>query len=118
MTRKNTPRQTAPTGSDDLRRQAEESLAQWSDGKTAGGIDPATALHELQVHQIELEMQNIELRRSEEALTASEERMRLAMLAINDVIWDWDVVTNQQTWNGAASAVFGWTDIVERPQNG
>jgi PAS domain-containing protein len=49
-------------------------------------------------------------------LAASEERMRLAMLATNDVIWDWDVVTDQQTWSGAARAVFGWTDIVDRPQ--
>jgi PAS domain S-box-containing protein len=116
MTRKNTPRQTAPVPAADLRRQAEDSLAHWSEGKTAAAVDPATALHELQVHQIELEMQNIELRRSEEALTESDERMRLAMLATNDVIWDWNVATDQQTWNGAASAVFGWTDIVERPQ--
>ena len=114
MTRKNTPRQSTPDPADDLRRQAEESLAQWSDGKAA--VDPATALHELQVHQIELEMQNLELRRSETALFESEERLRLAMLATNDVIWDWNVVTDQQTWNGAAASVFGWTDIVERPQ--
>jgi two-component system sensor histidine kinase/response regulator len=49
-------------------------------------------------------------------LAASEERMRLAMLATNDVIWDWNVVTDQQTWSGAARAVFGWTDIVDRQQ--
>jgi len=101
---------------DDLRRLAEDRLAQWSEDNAVVAIEPAMALHELQVHQIELEMQNVELRRSEEALSESDARMRLAMLATNDVIWDWDVVTDQQTWNGAASAVFGWTDIVERPQ--
>jgi PAS domain S-box-containing protein len=116
MTRKSTPRQTVPTGADDLRRRAEDHLAQWSDGNAPASVDLATALHELQVHQIELEMQNIELRRSEQALTESEERLRLAMLATSDVIWDWDVVADAQTWSGAATAVFGWTDIVERPQ--
>ena len=118
MTRKIIPGQSGTTPDGDLRPQAEETLAQRGAGKAVAMADaePASALHELQVHQIEVEMQNYELRASQEELYASKERMRLAMLATNDVIWDWDVMADQQTWSGAANAVFGWTDIVERAQ--
>jgi len=57
-----------------------------------------------------------ERKRAEEALRVSEERLRLAHKATNDVIWDWDVVKDAQYWNDAGGVVFGWTDIVERPQ--
>jgi diguanylate cyclase (GGDEF)-like protein/PAS domain S-box-containing protein len=58
----------------DLRRQAEKKL---SERKSAIPIPPATQsdtlrlVHELEVHQIELEMQNEELRRIQEELEAS-----------------------------------------------
>jgi diguanylate cyclase (GGDEF)-like protein/PAS domain S-box-containing protein len=57
-----------------LRRQAEEKL---SERKSAVATPPATQsdtlrlMHELQVHQIELEMQNEELRRIQDELEAS-----------------------------------------------
>ena len=57
----------------ELRRQAEERLR----AKTAELGPPRTEedaprlLHELQVHQIELEMQNAELRRAQESLELS-----------------------------------------------
>lgn len=116
MSRKSTAGQTVATSPADLRRQAEGALAQVSEGTVPADVDTAKTMHELRVHQIELEMQNLELQRSAQALTESQERLRLAMLATNDVIWDWDVIADRQTWDGAASAVFGWTDIVERPQ--
>ena len=43
------------------------------------------------------------------------ERYRLANKATNEVIWDWDIVQDTQRWNEAGTAVFGWTEIVERP---
>ncbi len=55
-----------PLSSDELRRQAEERL----DGLAAAAASPepddlAAAVHELRVHQIELEVQNEELRRAQ-----------------------------------------------------
>ena len=49
-------------------------------------------------------------------LRQSEERLRLAHQATNDVVWDWDLVNDVLRWSESGSAIFGWTDIVERPQ--
>ncbi len=54
-------------------------------------------------------------RQAEEALRLSEERLRLAHKATNDVVWDWDIANDSQRWNEAGAVVFGWTEIVERP---
>jgi len=110
-------KESDPLRTADLRRQAEETLSQAAGGSAPTDANQAKVLHELQVHQVELELQNDELHATTEALAASEERLRLAMRATNDVIWDWYAFTDQQTWSGAATAAFGWTDIVERPQN-
>ena len=51
----------------ELRRRAEERLREAGARGATGGRaegDPQRLVHELQVHQIELEMQNEELRRS------------------------------------------------------
>jgi two-component system sensor histidine kinase/response regulator len=52
-----------------------------------------------------------------QALKTSEERLRLALQATSDVIWDWDVAADAQTWNAAGAEIFGWLDIVEHPQS-
>ncbi len=49
-------------------------------------------------------------------LSESEERLRLARMATNDVIWDWDIVNDSQLWNASGANIFGWTDIVKHPQ--
>jgi PAS domain S-box-containing protein len=65
-----------PTQAADLRRHAEERL----NAKTAELHQPRTEadmrrlLHELQVHQVELEMQNEELRRAREELELSRDK--------------------------------------------
>jgi PAS domain S-box-containing protein len=65
---------------DKLRRQAEEAARGGKAALSAELIEPLSTeearrlLHELQVHQIELEMQNKELRRAQEELEASRAR--------------------------------------------
>jgi PAS domain S-box-containing protein len=49
-------------------------------------------------------------------LGENEARLRLALRATNDVVWDWDVVNDSQRWSEAGVAMFGWTDIVHTPQ--
>lgn len=53
----------------------------------------------------------------ENALRENEERLRLALKATNDVVWDWDIVNDSQRWNEAGMKVFGWTEIVENTVN-
>ena len=45
--------------------------------------------------------------RARDALTAVEERYRLATLATNDAVWDWDFATNHVVWNAALEASYG-----------
>jgi PAS domain S-box-containing protein len=66
-----------PTPPTSLRRQAEERLRAHPPGPGQGDAAPQptqSLVHELQVHQIELEMQNEELRRAQESLEASRAR--------------------------------------------
>lgn len=55
--------------------------------------------------------------RTEAQLQAGEERYRLALAATRDAVWVWNVETDSQVWNQAGADLFGWTDIVERPQS-
>jgi diguanylate cyclase (GGDEF)-like protein/PAS domain S-box-containing protein len=57
----------------DLRRHAEAVVAQIAP-PVRPGTDPADAVHELLVHQVELEMQNDELRRLQSSLDAERAR--------------------------------------------
>jgi PAS domain S-box-containing protein len=56
---------------------------------------------------------------SAERLRRSEEKLRLAARAANDVIWDWDATTNEAQWSEALRTVFGWDpDIAKRAPEG
>ena len=46
----------------------------------------------------------------------SEQRLQLALRATNDVLWEWDAVNDGEIWNQAGADLFGWTDILEKPQ--
>ncbi|KAF0197779.1 MAG: two-component hybrid sensor and regulator [Bacteroidetes bacterium] len=56
-------------------------------------------------------------RKMENALLENEERLRLALKATNDVVWDWDIVNDTQRWNEAGKKVFGWNEIVDGTVN-
>jgi PAS domain S-box-containing protein len=64
------------TGHSDLRRRAEDHLAlrNSQSGPPANEEDAQRLLHELQIHQIELELQNEELRQAREGLEAALDR--------------------------------------------
>ena len=66
-------RQTPQEAADELRRDAEQILDGLAD-TSRPPIDVAAALHELRVHQIELEMQNEELRRAQLELDEQREK--------------------------------------------
>jgi two-component system sensor histidine kinase UhpB len=67
---------------------------------------------------IERELLNAEERRArrqaEQNLAASEERFRLASLATNDAIRDWNLTTDDLWWNAGLETLFGLTtDSIE-----
>ena len=77
--RQRRPKRVAPLAPDELRRQAEERVDKlFADAASAvvSAVpeDTAAIIHELRVHQIELEMQNEELRRAALELGASREK--------------------------------------------
>ncbi|WP_242916105.1 chemotaxis protein CheB [Pontibacter liquoris] len=43
-----------------------------------------------------------------QALAASEERFRLVSMATNDVVWDWNIVTNKLWWSDSLATVLGF----------
>jgi len=57
-----------------LRKRAEKRLAHRPNHDTLSGIDALKLVHELQVHQIELEMQNEELQRANAAIETARAR--------------------------------------------
>ena len=63
-----------PVDHSDLRRRAEEVLKGHGELDKIPAADLTRIFHELQVHQIELEMQNDELRRTQQELEAAREK--------------------------------------------
>ena len=59
-----------------LRRHAENKVREKGQSDSLSEVDVRALCHELEVHQIELEMQNEELRRVQAELAASEEKYR------------------------------------------
>ena len=59
--------------------------------------------HAVRVHHAERQARD-----AQTALRVSEERYRLVMRATNDVIWDWDLATDELRWNEGLEVTFGY----------
>lgn len=57
-------------------------------------------------------------KRYEERLKKSEERFRLVAKATGEAIWDNDLTTDRQEWDGATEALFGYPRIRAGPAHG
>ncbi len=55
-------------------------------------------------------------KQAEAKLLESEERLRLANLATNEAIWDWDVASDTVVWNQNTDTLFGWSEAVHSPR--
>ncbi|ODH03178.1 histidine kinase [Nostoc sp. KVJ20] len=50
-----------------------------------------------------------ERKQAEEQLRQSEERFQIVARASNDLLWDWDLLTNEVWWNQALQTLFGYS---------
>ena len=50
-----------------------------------------------------------ERKQADEALRQSEERFRFVAQATNDVVWDWNLLTDEVRWNASLQTVFGYS---------
>jgi PAS domain S-box-containing protein len=64
-----------------------------------------------------LVQETTELKRQQEQLRQSEERLRLANLATNEAIWDWNVTSDHVVWNQNVVTLFGWSEALTTPQS-
>ena len=75
---------------------------------TADQLHSLLALARQVVSQLELRRMNQEQLRLIEQLRTSHERFEILQRATNDVIWDWDLKTNQLSWNPRIAELLGY----------
>ena len=90
----------------ELRRKAEEKLAQQAPASPLSELDTQRLLHELQVHQIELELQNSKLREAGETV----HKLALAVEQSPHSIIITDLSGSIEYANAAFSAVSGYAN--------
>ncbi len=59
-------------------------------------------------HYVSVLRTTSERKRAERALALSEQRFRIVSQTTSDVIWDWDIVTDQVWWNDGLKTTFGY----------
>ena len=101
-------KKSTPSNSSELRQRAEEELIQRSKVSPLSEMESLRLVHELQVHQIELEMQNEELKQTE----ASLRQLSLAVEQTSNGVVITDLQGNIQYVNAACAVSSGY-DIKE-----
>jgi PAS domain S-box-containing protein len=76
----------------DERKQAPDALRRAGQERTKARLQQTVAALQL----------------ANERLRDNEERIRLLNLATHDVIWDWDLTTDELNWNDSLDATFGY----------
>jgi PAS domain S-box-containing protein len=61
----------------------------------------------------QVEQRTVQLQSTNEALLESEERYRLAARATQDVIWDWNLETDEVHWNIAIASHIGYLEALK-----
>ena len=65
----------------------------------------------LVMREIKLRQANLKQQIVENQLRLTEERFNLVSKATQDVIWDWNLVTDEIWWNEGFKTVFGYNDV-------
>lgn len=70
-------------------------------------------------HFVAVERNITDRKRRDSQLRQAQERFELISSATNDVIWDWDLVTDKIWWNDSVSSVFGYSpkDLEPGPES-
>lgn len=80
-----------------LRSQAEQLLNQSSSDSQGAPSDIEQLIHELQVHQIELQLQNDELRNTQQELEKAEAIIATFLKKLPSVIWSLTLQVSSNT---------------------
>ena len=84
---------------------SDDELGQLADSFNKMSIDLKRTTTSISNLNMEIE----ERKKTEETLKKSEERFKFASLATNEVIWDWDLLTNNVYWSEGIKALFNYT---------
>ena len=97
--------QDKPADAAELRRRAEERLSERKKREARPGTkeEPQRLLHELQVHQIELEMQNETLRQTQASLEEAIKKYKMAVSLAPEKSWTHNILGNAYLQKGQYS---------------
>jgi two-component system cell cycle sensor histidine kinase/response regulator CckA len=73
-------------------------------------------LSKMRLHVAELEKSEIDLKRAKESLRESESRLKLTLEAVNDGVWDWNILTSEAIFSPSYYTMIGY-EPYEFPQN-
>ena len=93
-----------------------ESVHQRKDGTTFPVLMEVTVITNAQgkpISRVAYALDITERQRTQRAIQESEERFRLVAEVTNDVLWDWDLITNNHWWSPNAREKFGYDPLKE-----